>query len=131
MVLQSQDKPVRGGERFLRAVFEPLGYAVEATRYPLDEQFPDWGDSPYFAVTVQKTTALADLLTHLYVLIPVFDNRKHYWVGDNSGQFADPTGPSASELQWAFFKAHPFRDSQPPSVSIASATATVFVPGWR
>ena len=32
----------------------------------------------------------------------------HYWVGDNSGQFADPTGPSASELQWAFFKAHPF-----------------------
>jgi|GEM_PF-385435 poly(hydroxyalkanoate) depolymerase family esterase len=48
----------------------------------------------------------------------------HYWVGDNSGQFADPTGPSASELQWAFFKAHPFRESQPPSVSIASATAT-------
>ena len=48
----------------------------------------------------------------------------HYWVGDNSGQFADPTGPSASELQWAFFKAHPFHEGQPPSVSIASATAT-------
>jgi poly(hydroxyalkanoate) depolymerase family esterase len=47
----------------------------------------------------------------------------HYWVGDNSGQFADPNGPSASELQWAFFKTHPFRDSQPPSVAIASATA--------
>src|SRR5262245_36216779 len=25
--------PVRGGERFLRAVFEPLGYEVEAARY--------------------------------------------------------------------------------------------------
>jgi poly(hydroxyalkanoate) depolymerase family esterase len=48
----------------------------------------------------------------------------HYWVGDNSGQFADPTGPSASELQWAFFKAHPFHESQPPSVAIASATAS-------
>jgi poly(hydroxyalkanoate) depolymerase family esterase len=48
----------------------------------------------------------------------------HYWVGDNSGEFANPTGPSASELQWAFFKAHPFRESQPPSVSIVSATAT-------
>ncbi len=75
--------PVRGGEQFLRAVFEPLGYEVEAVRYPLDERFPEWGDSPYYSVTVRKTTTLADLLTHLYVLIPVFDNRKHYWVGED------------------------------------------------
>jgi 3' terminal RNA ribose 2'-O-methyltransferase Hen1 len=75
--------PVRGGERFLRGVFEPLGYEVEAIRSPLDERFPEWGESPYFAVTVRKTTTLADLLTHLYVLIPVFDNNKHYWVGDD------------------------------------------------
>jgi 3' terminal RNA ribose 2'-O-methyltransferase Hen1 len=75
--------PVRGGERFLRNVFEPLGYTVDATGFPLDEQFPEWGDSPYFAVTVQKTTTLADLLTHLYVLIPVFDNAKHYWIGED------------------------------------------------
>src|SRR6266566_4814129 len=75
--------PVRGGERFLRAVFEPLGYEVEAVRHPLDETFPDWGDSPYFSVEVRRTTTLAELLTHLYVLIPVFDNRKHYWVGDD------------------------------------------------
>src|SRR5271154_4941856 len=75
--------PVRGGERFLRAVFEPLGYEVETVRSPLDERFPEWRESPYFSVTVRKTTTLADLLTHLYVLIPVFDNRKHYWVGDD------------------------------------------------
>jgi 3' terminal RNA ribose 2'-O-methyltransferase Hen1 len=75
--------PVRGGERFLRSVFEPLGYEVEAIRSPLDERFPEWGESPYFAVTVRKTTTLAELLTHLYVLIPVFDNNKHYWVGDD------------------------------------------------
>jgi 3' terminal RNA ribose 2'-O-methyltransferase Hen1 len=75
--------PVRGGERFLRSVFEPLGYEVEAVRYPLDETFPDWGDSPYFSVAVRKTTTLAELLTHLYVLIPVFDGRKHYFVGDD------------------------------------------------
>ena len=66
--------PVRGGERFLQAVFEPLGYAVEAIRHPLDERFPEWGDSPYFSVTISKTTTLSELLTHLYVLIPVFDN---------------------------------------------------------
>ena len=75
--------PVRGGERFLRNVFEPLGYEVEVVRGPLDERFPEWGESPYFSVTVKKTTTLSDLLTHLYVLIPVFDNRKHYWVGDD------------------------------------------------
>ena len=64
-------------------VFEPLGYEVEAVRHPLDERFPEWGESPYFSVTVRKTTTLADLLTHLYVLIPVFDNRKHYFVGED------------------------------------------------
>jgi 3' terminal RNA ribose 2'-O-methyltransferase Hen1 len=75
--------PVRGGERFLRAVFEALGYEVEAVRTPLDEKFPEWGESPYYAVTVRKTTTLAELLAHLYVLIPVFDNRKHYFVGED------------------------------------------------
>jgi 3' terminal RNA ribose 2'-O-methyltransferase Hen1 len=75
--------PVRGGERFLRAVFEPLGYGVEAVHHALDERFPEWGDSPYLSVTVTKTTTLAELLTHLYVLIPVFDNRKHYFVGED------------------------------------------------
>jgi 3' terminal RNA ribose 2'-O-methyltransferase Hen1 len=75
--------PVRGGEPFLRGVFEPLGYEVEAVRYPLDERFPYWGDSPYFSVTVRKTAPLAELLTHLYVLIPVFDSRKHYWIGED------------------------------------------------
>ena len=73
--------PCRGGEGFLHEVFEPLGYTVEAIRYPLDERFPEWGESPYYSVRLSKTTPLSELLTHLYVLIPVFDNFKHYWVG--------------------------------------------------
>jgi 3' terminal RNA ribose 2'-O-methyltransferase Hen1 len=75
--------PVRGGEGFLRKIFEPLGYSVEAERHPLDERFPEWGESPYFSATVSKTTTLSELLTHLYVLVPVFDNQKHYFVGDD------------------------------------------------
>jgi 3' terminal RNA ribose 2'-O-methyltransferase Hen1 len=75
--------PVRGGECFLRNIFEPLGYQIEATRCPLDERFPEWGESPYFAVTIEKVTTLAELLTHLYVLVPVFDNAKHYWIGED------------------------------------------------
>ena len=66
--------PCRGGEGFLHEVFEPLGYQVEAIRYPLDERFPEWGESPYYSVRLSKTTTLSELLTHLYVLIPVFDN---------------------------------------------------------
>jgi 3' terminal RNA ribose 2'-O-methyltransferase Hen1 len=75
--------PARGGEEFLRRVFEPLGYAVEAVQHPLDEQFPEWGDSPYFSVTIRGTKTLSELLTHLYVLIPVFDSQKHYFVGED------------------------------------------------
>jgi 3' terminal RNA ribose 2'-O-methyltransferase Hen1 len=75
--------PVRAGEGFLHRVFEPLGYTVETVRHPLDEQFPEWGESPYYSVTISGTKTLSELLTHLYVLIPVFDNQKHYFVGDD------------------------------------------------
>ena len=73
----------RGGEAFLRKLFEPLGYAVTATRHPLDEQFPEWGEGPYFTVELAATVRVADLLSHLYVLVPVLDDEKHYWVGND------------------------------------------------
>ena len=74
--------PCRGGEKLLRRLFEPLGYTVEAGQHGLDPQFPDWGQSRYFTVTLENTCRLSELLTHLYVLIPVLDDEKHYWVGD-------------------------------------------------
>lgn len=74
--------PCRGGEDLLRRLFEPLGYEVTAKRHLLDEKFPEWGESPYFTVTLKSTVRLSELLTHLYVLIPVLDDDKHYWVGD-------------------------------------------------
>lgn len=73
--------PVRGGEELLERMFAPLGYTVTATRHPLDEQFPEWGESPYYSVELQHTLPLARLLQHLYVLIPVFDGKKHYYIG--------------------------------------------------
>lgn len=75
--------PVRGGEELLRRLFEPLGYSVSATRHPLDDEFPEWGGSPYYSVELAHTTTIASLLQHLYVLIPVFDERKHYYVGQD------------------------------------------------
>lgn len=72
--------PCRGGEALLRRIFEPVGYTVTVKGFPLDSKFDDWGDSPYFAVTLQATRRLSDLLRHLYVLIPVMDREKHYWI---------------------------------------------------
>jgi 3' terminal RNA ribose 2'-O-methyltransferase Hen1 len=73
--------PCRSGEPFLRSLFEPLGYEVAATNHPLDEKFPEWGPGPYYTVGLRGRARLQDLLTHLYVLIPVLDTDKHYWVG--------------------------------------------------
>lgn len=75
--------PCRGGEEFLRRLFEPLGYVVSATQEPLDPKFPDWGESRYFTVQLSGTKRLSELLSHLYVLVPVLDDEKHYWVGDD------------------------------------------------
>lgn len=73
--------PCRGGEAVLRRLFEPVGYQVEAAPIPLDPAFPEWGDSRYLDVTLTAACRLQDLLEHLFVLLPVLDDDKHYWVG--------------------------------------------------
>lgn len=75
--------PCRGGESLLRRLFEPLGYEVEAEQQALDKVFVDWGNSEYFNVVIRGTKRVRDLLRHVYVLIPVLDKEKHYWVGDD------------------------------------------------
>lgn len=75
--------PCREGEDFLRRLFEPLGYSVLAEQHQLDEEFPEWGESRYFTVGLSGEVRLQDLLSHLYVLVPVLDDDKHYWVGDD------------------------------------------------
>jgi 3' terminal RNA ribose 2'-O-methyltransferase Hen1 len=73
--------PSRRGESLVERLFEPLGYRVEATRQSLDPQRAEWGTSAYSNVAISGTVRLQDLLRHLYVLIPVLDDDKHYWVG--------------------------------------------------
>jgi 3' terminal RNA ribose 2'-O-methyltransferase Hen1 len=46
----------------------------------LDETFPAWGDSRYVDLRLTGELRLADALNHLYVLLPVLDDGKHYWV---------------------------------------------------
>jgi 3' terminal RNA ribose 2'-O-methyltransferase Hen1 len=73
--------PCRGGEDILRRLFEPLGYTVTATALPLDPTFPEWGDSRYFDARLTGVARVKDALEHLFVLLPVLDDDKHYWVG--------------------------------------------------
>jgi len=70
----------RGGEIFLTKFFEPLGYEIQAERHPLDANFPDWGNSRFFTITLSGVLKLHELLSHIYVLMPVLDDDKHYWV---------------------------------------------------
>ncbi|GIH28212.1 3' terminal RNA ribose 2'-O-methyltransferase Hen1 [Acrocarpospora phusangensis] len=75
--------PCRGGAELAHRVFEPLGWQVEALAVPLDEGFPEWGDSRYVRLTLRGELRLADALNQLYVLLPVLDDAKHYWVASD------------------------------------------------
>lgn len=94
--------PVRGAEDLPERLFAPLGYAVE--RNPPQSPFGKGGsasdqhaDSPplakeglgedffkhahYTTLKLKTTARLQDVLEHIFVLIPVLDNRKHYYIG--------------------------------------------------
>jgi 3' terminal RNA ribose 2'-O-methyltransferase Hen1 len=71
----------RPGEALIRELFEPIGYTVTVERHPLDERFPEWGEGPYYSVMLTGMVRLQDFLNHLYVLVPVLDAEKHYWIG--------------------------------------------------
>ncbi|WP_216209551.1 3' terminal RNA ribose 2'-O-methyltransferase Hen1 [Amycolatopsis aidingensis] len=72
-----------GGADLVERLFAPLGWRVEATPVPLDEQVPGWGDSRYLSLRLRGQSRLATALSHLYVLLPVLDRGKHYWVGED------------------------------------------------
>ncbi|MEU0371717.1 3' terminal RNA ribose 2'-O-methyltransferase Hen1 [Streptomyces sp. NPDC006283] len=73
--------PARGGAELVRKLFGPLGWSsVEAEPVELDAKFPEWGASRYVQLVLEGELRLADALRQLYVLLPVLDDAKHYWV---------------------------------------------------
>lgn len=75
-----------GDTELARDLFEPLGYTVETVRTKLDDNFPEWGISPYIDLTISGKVKLSELLNHIYVLIPVFDKQKHYYISEDEIQ---------------------------------------------
>jgi 3' terminal RNA ribose 2'-O-methyltransferase Hen1 len=95
--------PCRGGPDLARRLFSPLGWSVAAEPVELDPAFPEWGASPYVDLRLTGTLRLADALAQLYVLLPVLDDAKHYWV---SGDEVDKLVRSGG----AWLAGHPERD---------------------
>ena len=71
------------GEEALHRLFEPLGYTVIVTGHPLNRRFESWGESPFYTLTLEGQVPVKSLLGHLYVLLPVLDGAKHYWVDES------------------------------------------------
>ncbi|TFZ54961.1 3' terminal RNA ribose 2'-O-methyltransferase Hen1 [Methylorubrum sp. Q1] len=103
LVAEVTPLPVRGATELVGRLFEPLGYDVAVTRHRLDPERPDWGEAPYVTLRLSGTARLSDLLTHLYVLMPVLDDRKHYFVGEDELQKLLARGEG-------WLAAHPERD---------------------
>ena len=57
-----------------KEIFDPLGYTVEAQ--VLDET----GRRGIYDLRIAAEIKLSELLNHLYVLVPVLDNSKHWWI---------------------------------------------------
>lgn len=74
---------VPGDPDLVRRLFSPMGWDVVATPIRLDATRPDRGDAPLVSLTLVGSLRLVDALNHLYVLLPVLDDTKHYWVGDD------------------------------------------------
>lgn len=102
---------VKGDTNTLHRLFTPLGYSVSATRHPADDRFPNWGNSSYYTLTLSHTVTLKTLLTHLYVLLPILDNEKHYFVNQQEvdvllkkGEGWLSTHPEREFIAWRFLR---------------------------
>ena len=95
--------PVRAEPELVTRLFAPLGYDIAVEPVPLDAARPEWGASAYVTLRLKAECRLADLLNHLYVLIPVLDLKKHYFIqGEEIEKLIDKGG------EW--LRAHPDRE---------------------
>lgn len=74
---------VPGDADLLARLFSPIGWDVTVTDIELDAARPEWGAAPVVSLTLNGSHRVATALNHLYVLLPVLDDAKHYWVSDD------------------------------------------------
>jgi hypothetical protein len=94
-----------GGPVLIRRLFGPLGYHVAVSPVPADPRYPSEGSDGDIGLRLTGIVRLADLLSHLCVLLPVLDDR------------AAPDGdhPRVGEL---LSQGEPWADSHPEAALI-------------
>lgn len=66
---------ISGSPAEVDQLFAPLGWSVSATTIAP-------ADDGYVAMRLEGRHTVRDALAHLYVLLPVLDGQKHYWVDE-------------------------------------------------
>lgn len=66
-------------------LFEPLGYDVSIEKIESDYTF-DVDSGRVVSLTLTSQTNVVDVFRHLYVLIPIMDNYKHYDIDSNEAE---------------------------------------------
>lgn len=64
------------------ALFEPMGYQVDITRPDIQYSFELKEKSTVRTIRLSGEQTLQDALRHLFVLIPVIDDYKHYFIDE-------------------------------------------------
>lgn len=83
LVVRVPALPTGGDSGLVERLFAPLGWELETHTAPLHHEMPQWGESPYVDATLTGEMVLSEALGHLYVLLPVLDGAKHYWVSSD------------------------------------------------
>jgi hypothetical protein len=89
-----------GGPVLIRRLFGPLGYHVAVSPVPADPRFPAEGGDSDLALRLTGIVRLADLLSHLCVLLPVLDDGP-------AGGDDDPRVAQLKALGAPWLDAHP------------------------
>jgi 3' terminal RNA ribose 2'-O-methyltransferase Hen1 len=87
----------------LEMFFVPLGYEVSVDRRKPDQAFEKLGENPYVNLTIRGRVTISEMLRHLYILIPIFGGRKHYFVDRDEVE-------KLLRLGGEWLKSHPYRE---------------------
>ena len=70
---------------FIERILAPLGYGIEWEELQKEEDYLDGGFS-YGDLHLRIHATLQNVLSHLYILFPVFDRQTHVWLGETQLQ---------------------------------------------
>ncbi|PUB11135.1 3' terminal RNA ribose 2'-O-methyltransferase Hen1 [Paenisporosarcina sp. OV554] len=87
----------------LKNLFEPIGYEVTITRPEIEYSFQVKDKSSARYISIEGVKTLQEGLRHLFVLIPVIDNYKHYFIDEKEIEKLERYGEG-------WLEQHPLRD---------------------